>query len=338
MSYNARSKSFLRQAGLPTSKEEAFNKIYLATKIKLGIIDETMFRPSFDAETGYTPAISTEGLVDSLLDFANLALKYLGHGLYALSERTFDAIRTQSEKIFMSYPTMVTTWKSRIWENSRDIDGRKFDAYVINVVPHAVMVKRINAVEQVHKALNSISSIYNAPIPKTSDDWTTPECTKAIAAMEKIGFDAGSLDMLGSMSKQYENARKKQAMYLHGYTPKRLLDIMTRCEKLAEYGDVKYVERFEEQYLKHVDALEDDESDTFSKKIEEDAPDTIKTKAKTSKINQEEHEEKIRAARLWWLAHFLKAAYQVTTDILKDVEVLMTATSRCVVDQTGDEA
>lgn len=337
MSYRTQSKSFLRQAGLPTSQEEAFNKIYLATKIKLGIINEAMFRPSFDAETGYTPAISTEGLVDSLLDFANLALKYLGHGLYALSERTFDSIRTQSEKIFMSYPTMVTTWKSRIWENSRDIDGRKFDAYTIKVVPHAVMVKRINAVEQVHKALNSIGAIYNAPVPKTSDDWTTPECAKAISALEKIGFDAGSLDMLGTISKQYENARKKQAMYLHGYTPKRLLDIMTRCEKLAEYGDIKYVQRFEEQYLKHVDSLEDDESETSTKKIEED-PDTAQTKSKTSKIAQEEHEEKIRAARLWWLAHFLKAAYQITTDILSDVETLMTATSRCVITPSGDEA
>ncbi len=333
--YNRKAKAFLSSAGLPTSDQEAFSRIYLATKIKIGIINEKTFEMSTDSETGYTPLQGTEGLIDSLMDFAGLTLKYLGHGLYALSERTFDSIRVQAEKSFMSYPSMVTTWKSRVWENARDIDGRKFDAYTLKVVPHAVMVKRIHAVEQVHKVLSSISAIYNAPVSKRNDDWTTPECTKAITALDKIGIDAGSLDMMNEVSKQYDSARKKQPMYLHGYTPKRILDIMTRCEKLAEYGDTKYISKFEDQYLSHVDTLEDKEANTSMAKMEEEE---TKLTKKSKQIEEDEHEEKVKAARLWWLAHFLKAAYQITSDILKDVELLMTATSRCVVEETADEA
>ena len=86
MAYRSQSKSFLSQVSLPTNKEEAFNKIYLASKIKLGIINNTTFQASTDPETGYTPSIGTESIMESLMDFANLALRYLGHGLYALGE------------------------------------------------------------------------------------------------------------------------------------------------------------------------------------------------------------------------------------------------------------
>ena len=329
MAYTKGQKALLQAIGNSTTKEDTFKERYLAMQIKLGIVDIAP-DPYPCPETGYCMKdhVATEGLMDALSSFANLALKYLGDGLMTLADRTFSSIRTTAEKRFMNYASMMTAWRARVWKNSREIDGRKFDAYVVNVVPHAVMVKRIQAVEAVHKALSNIGGIYNAPVRKNSDDWTTPECEKAITALGNVGIDASSLDMLSTMSKQYDRARKKQPLYLHGYTPKRILDIMTRCEKLAEYGDASYISKFEETYLKHTDTLEDKEQDTTMKRLGEDL-----SEKELKNLDEDEHENRIRAARLWWLAHFLKAAYQVTSDILADVEVLMKATERTLADE-----
>lgn len=325
------SRAFLRVIGKGVTPEERFPQIYQAMKIKLGMIDVSP-DPYPDPETGitgekYLTRAGQEELMDSLVSFANLALRYLGAGLFMLGERTFNSVRRISEKRFMNYKSMMTNWKSRVWKNARSIDGQAFDAYTCTIVPHAEMVKRIQAVESIHKLLSNISGIYNANVPKNSDEWSTPECDKAIANLEKIGFKAKNLDMLNTISKQYANARKKQPLYLHGYTPKRILELMTRCEKLAEYGDEKYIQSFEDTYLKYSNQCEEFEDETSQKSFDNDLKEEPNPKTK-KELQEREHESKIRAARLWWLAHFLKAAYTITGDILADIETLSIACER----------
>lgn len=328
----AQQQAYLKMLGKPTDPEQLFKESYLALRVKLGMFNLTL-DPFPDPETGKTSAdmlgAGHEELMESLMNLANLALRYLGGGLYILGERTFSSVRRMSEKKFLNYKDVMTTWKNRVWKNTRDLDGRKFDAYTLSVVPHAEMVKRIQAVESIHKLLNNVSGIYNAAVSKSSDDWMTPDCEKAINNLEKIGFHAKHLDMLNTVSKQYANSRKKQSLYLHGYTPKRILDLMSRCEKLAEYGDEKYIKQFEDTYLKFTDQCETFEEETVSKQTELSEKDELTAKEK-KELDERQHESKIRAARLYWLAHFLKAAYVITGDILSDIEALSVAVERCI--------
>lgn len=319
--------SLVDYLGEAHTKEEKFNLTYLALKVRLGILEVSNdpFPDPYNMEL--LPA--EESLSETLASFAGIALKYLGNGLFALGERTFEVIRNQTEQTFLSYPSMVTSWKSRVWKNARDINGRTFDGYKTNVVPHADMIKRIQAVEAIHKALENVAKIYNAPVSKNSDNWTTPECEKAIVAMERIGYQARNYDFLNSVSKTYATARKNQPIYLHGYTPKRILDLLVRCEKLAQYGDKKHVAQFEADYLKCTDDLEAFEIDTLEKSAVSSDDGKVVAKADALTVERD-HESKIRAARLWWLAHFLKAAYAVTSDILKDMKTLATVTERSV--------
>lgn len=329
-----KAEALLSVQGLPKNANERFTAEYLHMKCRLGMIDVTP-DPYPDPETGITGAhfatnIGREDLLESLINLTSIGLKYLGGGLFSLGERTFSAIRRQSERRFMNYKDMMVAWRSRVWKNVRNIDGEEFDAYVINVVPHAEMIKRIQAVEAIHKLLGNISGIYNAPVPKSGVDWSTPECDKAIAQLEKIGIKAKNLDMLNTVSKQYAQARKKQPLYLQGYTPKRILDLMNRCEKLAEYGDPTYIKNFEEKYLGLSDKTEELESKADEKSMDYTSNEEGMTAKEKKEVEAMDNEAKIKAARLWWLAHFLKAAYAITVDILEDVERLSVAVERCI--------
>ena len=329
-----KAEAFLSSQGLPKNEDERFAAVYTHMKCRLGMIDVTP-DPYPDPETGLTGAhfaadVGREDLLESLINLTSIGLKYLGGGLFSLGERTFSAIRRQSERKFMNYKDMVVAWRGRVWKNARNIDGEEFDAYVVNVVPHAEMVKRIQAVEAIHKLLGNISGIYNAPIPKNGIDWSTPECDKAIAQLEKIGVKAKNLDMLNTISKQYAQARKKQPLYLHGYTPKRIMDLMNRCEKLAEYGDPRYIKSFEEKYLGLSDKTEELETKADEKEMEYTSSENGITEKEKKEVMEMDNEAKIKAARLWWLAHFLKAAYAITVDILEDVERLSVAVERTI--------
>lgn len=310
-----------KYVGKPRNQDEQFNHTYLLLKIRLGLLETS--------QDPFSLQPAEESLSETLASFAGVALKYLGNGLFSLGERTFEIIRNQTEHVFLSYPSMVTNWKSRVWKHARDINGRTFDGYKVNVVPHADMIKRIQAVEAIHKALENVAKIYNAPVSKTDDSWTTPDCEKAITAMERIGYQARNYDFLNAVSKTYAKARKNQPIYLHGYTPKRILDLLVRCEKLAQYGDQKYITKFEADYLKCTDDLEAFEVATLEKSAPADADDAAIEKVDKATMERD-HESKIRAARLWWLAHFLKAAYAVTSDILKDMQALANVTERSV--------
>lgn len=298
--------------------DEIFRQQYLALKIKLGMFEiEGDMAP--DPETGhimYTQA-ACESLSETLATFAGVALRYVGDGLLFLGDRVFESLRNGAEKNFLSYQQICVNYKNRVWKNARDLDGTKFDAYTVNVVPHKELSKRLTAVEKVCKVLNNVDSIYSAPVKKNSADWTTPECNAAIKAMEDIGFQARNYDFLATVSKTYANARKNQPLYLHQYTPKNIMDLIDRCERLSTYSDPKYIDKFEEKYGKCTDKLQDFELDTAEKDDEE------VTAAR-------DHESKVRAARLWWMAHFIRAVYTVMKDIFSDIEKLTLATERCI--------
>lgn len=306
-----------KKAAIFQSKD-TFSSTYLAMKVKLGMMD---IQPEIIAcpDTGkfMSSKVGCEALSDLLASWAGVALQYLGDGLYFLGERVFESLRNQTEKSFLSYTSVLTNYKSRVWKNARDLDGQRFDAYKLSVVPYDGLVKRIAAVEAIHKALESVNSIYNAPIGNT-DDWSTSETEKAINAMERIGYQARHYDFLNTVSKKYAESRKKQPLYLHKYTPKNLLALITRCEKLANYADPKYIDNFEQKYLSCTAKLEEFEEKTAT----DDLPPV--------ELKRREHESKIRAARLWWLAHFLKATHAVTSDVFSDIEKLALATERCI--------
>lgn len=300
------------------SEEDIFNRTYLAIKIKLGMMEigEDLLPDRDTNHTMYTKA-GCEDLSQTMLTFAGVALKYLGNGLAFLAERVFKLLRNQAEKSFMNNQQILTNYKTRVWKSARDLDGVKFDATQVNVVPYDQLVKRVAAVEAVHRALEKVDSIYSAPV-SSNDSWVTAECERAISAMEKIGFQARHYDFLTTVSKTYATARKKQPLYLHKYTPKNIMGLIDRCERLSKYMDPDYISSFEDKYEKCTDKLNIYELNTDLKDFSE------------KEVEQREHDAKIRAARLWWVAHFVKAAYTVTNDIFADIEKLANATERCV--------
>lgn len=314
-SSSQRAKALLAAKTLP---DDEWNRIYLALKIRLGMMDVT---PDLlpDQDTGYQMGLQSgcEDLNSALVTFAGMAVKYLGNGLSFLSDRIFTALRNNAETTFLSYSQILTNYKIRVWKNARDLDGEKFDAYMLKVVPYDQLCKRVTAVEAVHKALSSVKAIYDSTIP-TTNSWMTPECDRAIAAMERIGFQARHYEFLSNVSKVYGDARKKQPLFMHKYTPKGILGLIDRCDKLTQYADPKYIQDFQDKYESCLEAL-----DKFELTTEMD---DLSEKEKASR----EHELKIKAARLWWIAHFAKAAYTVTTDIFADIGKLATATERCI--------
>ena len=52
-------------------------------------------------------------------------------------------------------------------------------------------------------------------------------------------------------------------------------------------------------------------------------------------IEHRKNESRVKSARMWWLAHFLKVAYVITGDIIADMEKLMRATENTL--STADE-
>lgn len=303
---------------LHVDREDHFRKTYLALKIHLGMMDlDDAFLEDKDTGHNMCTKAACEDFSQTLVTFAGVALKYLGNGLVFLGERVFSSLRNQAEKTFLNYNQILTNYKTRVWKSARELDGEKFDSYQVNVVPYDQLSKRISAVEAVHRILEKVDSIYSAPIG-SNDSWVTPECDRAISAMEKIGFQARHYDFLTSVSKTYATARKKQPLYLHKYTPKNIMGLIDRCEKLAKYADMKYIEDFESKYNKCTDKLEKYELTTDLNEFSD------------KELEQRNHELKIRAARLWWVAHFIKAVYTVTTDIFADIEKLANAAERCI--------
>lgn len=287
-----------------------------------------------DPDTGYTTAmqkdisIGNEELIAKLTDFAGLALKFLGNGLFNLANSTFDGLCHRGEKLFYNYPALITSWKSRVWKCSRNIDGQKFDAYTVYVSPHAELIKRIQVMEAVHKTISDISGIYNAPISK-GDNWETPECERVLTALKKVGiFIEGKADF-SSVGKQYNATKKKQPLFLHGYTPKRIIDILTRCDKIVSYASKSHIEKLQNTYFKYVDKIDNFEIDTDDKEFNIDAENDASNKD-YREVEDRRRENRIRSARLWWLAHFLKIGYVLMEEIINDIEILVKATESCV--------
>lgn len=289
--------------------EREFIETYIALKIKLGYVD-------------ILPG--NEGISDILTRFAGKAVKSFGHGLAFVAGRTFNIIRNQAIKAFNDYKHILAIWKTKVWKNSRLIDGNKFDAYTIRMVPYAILKDRINAVLAIHQALEHVKTILDAPV-QANNNWLTTDCQKAIDVMAKIGYNATDFNMLDdSLSSMYNKASLKQAIFLHKYTLNNIMGLFDYVEKIANYADPKYIKAYEEKFELCTDKLNEDEEDILHKEME----DTEDTKEK--EIVKDKYELSMRSSRMWWIIHFIKAAYKVTNDIFKDMERLTIISERCI--------
>lgn len=287
-----------------------FIETYLALKIKLGY---------------YTILEGQEGFVDILAKFAGFALKSFGRGLFTVARATFNTITLKSEKTVKSYKKTLEIWKDRVWVNARSVDGVKFDDYVIKIVPYKVLKDRINAVLAIHKALENVEAIMNAPV--ASDNyWLTNECQKAIDYMSKIGFNAKNYNMLtDELSNSYKNAEIKQPIFLHKYTLNNIMGLLNHVDKIVNYASPKYIREYQEKFEDCTYDLDEKEGDILLKEGDDDSVKNDKIVAK------DKYELAMRSSRMWWIIHFIKAAYFVTNDIFKDIEKLVIVSEKCIV-------
>lgn len=295
----------LLRAGYDPDRE--FAQIYLALKYHLGYM---------------TFAPGDESLADPLAKFALFTLKSFGHGLAFVADRVFNLLRRKTEKTLLSYTNTTGVWKSRVWKNLRNIDGVKFDDYMLSVPPYAVLKDRVNAVLAIHQALANVTGIYDGSVAQ-GNYWLTTDCQKAIDAMAKIGFDARNHDILvESISETYKRATIRQSMFMHKYTLKNIMELFNKVQQIAEYASPAYIEKYQKKFDACIDKLNDAEGAI----IEDDNDEKLTEKEKAAR----EYEISMRAARLWWITHFIRSAYLVTSDIFTVLEKLTAVTEKCI--------
>lgn len=293
-----------------TNAQELEDRISFFVQYKIGRYDDIIFTRS-----------GTEGFSDTLALLAGHAIKYVGNGLSFLITRTFVNIKESATKRLLSYKDTLHAYKSTVWRNARDIDGEKFDEYELKVVPYAVMVKRINAIIAMHRVISNVSGIYKSDVDMKTDIWYTPECRVAIQKMNDIGISADEVvNSVDAGPTKYELAAIRQPMALHKYTVKNIMEIIGKFNEVTQYLSSSYIENMMKKFNTCTTLLEtyEAETDTNVELSEED-------------ISAREHEAKIRAARVWWLSHFLTSVYRVSTDVMRDIEKIVGATTRCVV-------
>lgn len=289
--------------------DREFIEVYTALRIKLG----------------YFPLLEgQEGFVDILSKFAGFTIKSYGHGLSTVSNNVFNSISRSSKKSLDQYKARLGIWKETVFKNARSVDGNKFDNYVVRIVPYKVLKDRVNAVLTIHQALENVKGIMNAPV-KYDNYWLTNECQEAIDAMTKIGFNARNYNMLdNSVSSAYKKAEVKQAIFLHRYTLNNMMKLFNYVDKIAEYASPKYINEYKNKFEDCTDKLDETEVTILEKEM--DDPEEKNTK----KINKDKYELAMRSSRMWWIIHFIRSAYLVTTDIFSTMELLAKISGKCL--------
>lgn len=293
--------------------ESLFCKEYMALKYKLGYL---YIQPGM------------EGLGDILGRFAVKALRSFAHGLGSLVGVVFKGVRNIGEKSIFKYKDLLGIWKTRVWKDARNVDGVKFDNYVIKVPPYQILNARVMAIATIHQAIGNINTIFNESVA-SGNYWLTSDCQKAINAMAKIGYNARHYDMMvDGVSASYKRSSIRQSMYLHKYTLKNIMSLLDRMSKIIDYADPSYLQDLEDKLSKLIDKVNDQEGEILSDRLDDD--DTDDKKVSPKQTVEKEYNVKMRAARLWWVTHFVRSAYIVTLDVVNDLEKLVKATESCV--------
>lgn len=291
--------------------ETKFCKEYLALKYKLGYL---YLLPG------------QESLGSILGKFAAKALRSFAHGLGSLVSVVFKGVRNIGEKSVFKYKDLLGIWKTRVWKQARYVDGNKFDNYMVKVPPYKILNDRVMAIATIHQAIGNINTIFNESVAQ-GNYWLTSDCQKAINAMAKIGYNARHHDMMiDGVSAAYKRAAIRQSMYLHKYTLKNIMSLLDKMSKIIDYADPTYLQELEEKLNILIDKVNDQEGEILSDRIDNDDDKKISPKQTVEK----EYNIKMRAARLWWMTHFVRSAYIVTLDVVNDLEKLVKATENCI--------
>ncbi len=292
------SKNIARQ-----QSEEIFDDLYYELKCDLGLI-ATYGQESFDWMRAAGKTWS--------------GIRYIAEKLQSITTRLFIMIRNTTEKVVMRYSSIMVRWDKRIHANLNRIDSNQFGARSVNVVPHELLMKRIDALTKLHHLLENIESICESPIASHEGDWRTVEIRMAYAVMQKIGFDADRFSLVGKVTAEYDSSRTKAPLSVHGYDLSSLREAIDKLRGLAKYAQADNVTKLSKRFVEYSDRLRN-----YEKSIEEEGPSREDYEQQTYILN-------IKLARLWWISHFIKASYVVANDICIDVLKICKVAELCI--------
>lgn len=263
--------------------------------------------------------IATEGLItEAARKTANVAgevIKRVGR----IATSLLVLLRNTGEMIFSKYTTIMERWNKRLKNHMDRIDVDRFTSYKLVAPDYEVLKKRVSVLNKLHFLIDNLEHICDAPAHKDSNDWRVPEFTTAYKAMQEIGFDSTSYDLVRKLSPNYKKQRYKATIGTHGYMPMHLHELVNDCTIVAKYASKssmdaihKKVMAYSEHLLKYEQAVRNNEELNEDDKVE--------------RLQQID----LRIARLWWITHFINSLYKVSYDVVTDVLNLCKIAEKCM--------
>lgn len=289
---------------LDSTNEQALDDLYYELKCDLGLI-----------ETYGKEAIELMPLAEKTWS----GLKYVAHKLQLLTSRVFISMRNLTEKVVLRYSSIVMRWHKRLNENIDLVDSQKFGSRKINVVPHKLLLARVDALVKLHHILDNIEAICEAPISSVDGDWRTSEIKIAYSAMQSIGFDANKFNLIGKVESDYDKARRKSTLSELGYEVRDIATIVEKLKPLAKYAQSNSVTLLSKRFLDYSEKLKHYEMSL------RETPDLDQ-----DEVDQKKYILDIKLARLWWVSHFIKSSYVVANDICIDVLKICKVAELCI--------
>ena len=262
---------------------------------------------------------AAEEFGDTAKDVVVSGLKYISKKLGYLVTRLLHSMRNVAEKAFSRYESIMFRWNKRLSSNISNIDSVAFENRKISVVPREVLLARIDAIHKVHHLLDNIGQVCESQIRQGSNDFRTSEIMSAFRAMSDIGFDANRYNLVKQVSSLYDDAREHATLENLGYSTSELPTIISRISGIAKYANSSDVKKLNLRFVAYADKLTE-----YEKSIKEQEDLSFEEKEELL------HTVDIKIARLWWIAHFIKAAYVVTGDIVIDILKICKTAEQCI--------
>lgn len=252
--------------------------------------------------------VGTEGIISEAVhktaDVAGALIKRISR----IATRLLILLRSTGEQIFSTYTAILERWDKRLKNNIGRIDNTKFGSYKLSIPDYEVMKKRIAVLNKLHFLIDNLEHVCDSPAQRDTNDWRVPEFMAAYRAMQEIGFDSTSYDLIRKLSPGYKKQKYKATLDAHGYMVAHLQELVKDCSIVAKYAskstrDIIHtkVTHYSDQLLKYEQAVRTNED--------------MDESSKNEKLQQID----MKIARLWWITHFINSLYKVSSDVVNDV-------------------
>lgn len=244
---------------------------------------------------------------ESLFDTDTLHFKNIILSLANIAQSLFVSLTLTIEKILKKYELILNKYQQILLPNIQNIDTTKFETSTAKIVPHHILQTRLQSLKKVYSLLNNVDTVISYPA-SNSNSWSTPHIEQAFTSLLDIGFDANKLNLIKKVSTSYDAKRVRQSLSEAGYSEQDISGLIGEVREFTPYVTQSYTRNLNKKLsslsdslIKQKEALDNDSVKSESQKI-------LENKTISNKI-----------MRLWWISHFIKAAYTIASDILDDI-------------------